>query len=197
MSVQIALLHRTEYRYERPLSLGPQWVRLRPAPHTRTPLISYALTIEPEGHFIHWQQDPYANYQARLVFPERTALFRVTVELIAEIEVFNPFDFFLDRYAEQFPFVYEKPLAQDLLPYSKPCALTPALAKRLDSMRSLRGPTLDCLVQFNQDLQRDILYTIRMEPGVQTPDQTLAAGKGSCRDSAWLLVCLLRHLGLA
>lgn len=197
MSVHIALHHHTEYLYERPLNLGPQLIRLRPAPHTQTKVLSYALRIEPAKHFIHWQQDPYSNYQARLVFPERTQLFRVTVELLVDMAVFNPFDFFLEPYAERFPFAYEQVLADDLLPYRMPGALTPRLSERLKAIRSMSGPTLECLVQINQDLQRDITYTIRMEPGVQTPEQTLAEGIGSCRDSAWLLVAILRHLGLA
>lgn len=197
MSIHIALHHQTEYQYDRPRSLGPQIIRLRPAPHAKTRVLSYAMRIEPQTHFIHWQQDPYANHQARVVFPERTEVFRLSVDLVLEMAVFNPFDFFLDRQAECFPLFYDESLAKDLLPFCIKCDLTPKLEQRLESLKALRGPTIDCLVQINQDLQRDIAYTLRMEAGVQSPEQTLEQASGSCRDSAWLLVNLLRHLGLA
>lgn len=197
MSIHIALHHQTEYQYDRELRLGPQIVRLRPAPHARTRVLSYAMRVQPESHFIHWQQDPYANYQARLVFPERSDTFCVSVDLVLEMAVFNPFDFFLDREVEHFPFSYDEALARDLQPYRLTDKLTPKLKSRVELLQSMQGPTIDCLVRINQQLQQDIRYTIRLEPGVQSPEQTLIEAKGSCRDTAWLLVCLLRHLGVA
>lgn len=90
MSIHVALHHVTHYRYDRPVTLSPQVVRLRPAPHCRTPVLSYSLRVEPETHFINWQQDPFSNYLARLVFPEKTTQFKVTVDLVAEMAVYNP-----------------------------------------------------------------------------------------------------------
>jgi transglutaminase-like putative cysteine protease len=164
-------------------------------------VISYSLKVEPT-HFINWQQDPFANYQARLVFPEKTLEFKVTVDLVVEMAVYNPFDFFLEPHAETFPFAYGVSSALELAPYLVTNRFTPKFKqyfKSIDFKALKRKPmrTIDFLVQINQQLHQDIAYTIRMEPGVQTPEETLTLGSGSCRDSAWLLVNLLRHCGLA
>ena len=203
MSIHLALRHTTSYAYDRLVSLGPQVVRLRPAPHSRARVPSYSLKVEPEDHFIHWQQDPFANYQARVVITKPTRAFKVTVDLVAEMAVYNPFDFFLEPQAEQFPFAYAPALAHDLAPYlsTEPLTpqtqLTPLLRAYLDGLDRSPRPSVDALVALNQQLQSDISYLRRMEHGVQTPEQTLQLRSGSCRDSAWLMVQLLRHLGLA
>ena len=197
MSIHVALNHVTHYRYDRRVSLSPQVVRLRPAPHCRTPILSYSLRVEPDDHFINWQQDPFSNHLARLVFPEKTGEFKVTVDLVAEMAVYNPFDFFLEPGAERFPFAYDDALAQELTPYLVPDRATPRLQELLASIDRSEQRTMDFLVALNQRLQRDIRYLIRMEPGVQAPEQTLQLASGSCRDTGWLLVQVLRHLGLA
>ncbi len=197
MSIHVALNHVTHYRYDRPVNLGPQVVRLRPAPHSRTRILSYSMRVEPVTHFINWQQDPQSNYLARLVFPKPTTSFRVEVDLVAEMAVLNPFDFFLEPEAERFPFEYSRELLTELAPYLVKAPLTPRFADYLQSIDLTERPTSRFLMDLNMRLQHDIAYLIRMEPGVQTPEQTLVNGSGSCRDSAWLLVQLLRHLGLA
>ncbi len=200
MSIHVALNHVTHYRYDRLVSLSPQVVRLRPAPHCRTRILGYALRVEPAQHFINWQQDPFANHLARLVFPEPTREFKVTVDLVAEMAVFNPFDFFLEPEAESFPFGYTAETAHDLAPYLAKWPLgeaTPRFQAFVDSIPLDKQRTIDFLVGLNQRLQKDIAYLIRMEPGVQTPEFTLTSGSGSCRDTGWLLVQTLRHLGLA
>lgn len=197
MSIHAALNHVTHYRYDRAVNLGPQVVRLRPAPHARSRVLSYSLRVEPAKHFINWQQDPFANFQARLVFPEPTREFKVTVDLVVEMSVYNPFDFFLEPGAEKFPFRYEPEVAEELVPYLACEPLTPKVAAYLEKIDRRPRPTIDFLVDLNQRLQRDVRYLIRMEPGVQTPEQTLELASGSCRDSGWLLVQLLRRLGLA
>jgi uncharacterized protein (DUF2126 family) len=197
MAIHVALSHITHYRYDRLVKLGPQVVRLRPAPHSRTKVLSYSQRIEPGGHFINWQQDPFANYQARLVFPEPTTEFKVTIDLVVEMAVYNPFDFFLEPSAENFPFKYDEAQKQELAPYLATAPLTPLLKQYVDEVDRKERRTIDFLVEINQRLQRDIAYTIRMEPGVQTPEDTLQLKSGSCRDSGWLLVQILRHLGLA
>ena len=197
MSIHVALNHVTHYRYERPIQLGAQVVRLRPAPHSRTRILSYSMRVEPAQHFINWQQDPLSNHLARLVFPEKTSVLRIEVDLVAEMSVLNPFDFFLEPSAEKFPFNYDATLASELAPYLLKQDLTPFFAKYLKSLPSEPMPTNDFVVAVNQRLQHDIRYLIRMEPGVQLPEETLRLGSGSCRDSAWLLVQLLRHMGLA
>ena len=197
MSIYAALSHVTHYHYDRLVNLGPQVVRLRPAPHCRSKVISYSLKIEPAQHFINWQQDPFANYQARLVFPERTREFKVTVDLVVEMAVYNPFDFFLEPKAENFPFKYEELDKQELAPYLATEPMTPLVEAYLKKIDLTEKRTIDFLVGLNQQLQHDVRYVIRMEPGVQTPEQTLSLASGSCRDSGWLLVQLMRHLGLA
>jgi transglutaminase-like putative cysteine protease len=197
MSIHVALNHVTHYRYDRAINLGPQIVRLRPAPHSRTRILSYSMRVEPVGHFVNWQQDPQSNYLARLVFPEPTTEFRIEIDLVAEMSVLNPFDFFLEPSAEHFPFGYDAELAAELAPYMAQCELTPLFERYVADVPRTKKHTNDFLVELNQRLQKDISYLIRLEPGVQSPEETLAKASGSCRDSAWLMVQVLRHLGLA
>ena len=197
MSIHVALNHVTSYRYDRRVGMSPHIVRLRPAPHCRTKILSYSLKVEPEGHFVNWQQDAFANYLARLVFPEPTDHFKVTVDLVAEMAVHNPFDFFLEPVAETVPFAYDEALKLELQPYLVAETPTPAFAAFLATIDRGEQRTIDFLVGLNQRLQREVAYTIRLEPGVQTPEETLTKASGSCRDTGWLLVQTLRHLGLA
>src|SRR5215813_4257934 len=188
MGIRVVLHHKTVYNYDRLVTLSPQIVRLRPAPHSRTPVTSYSLRIEPEEHFINWQQDPFGNFLARLVFPKQTRKFSLEVSLAADMTVINPFDFFLEPYVEKYPFRYEELEARDLRPFLEPSAPGPLLESFLASVDRRETRTIDFLVHLNQRLQREIRYMIRMEPGVQTPDETLALASGSCRDTGWLLV---------
>ncbi|MGB5597076.1 MAG: transglutaminase family protein, partial [Thiothrix litoralis] len=167
------------------------------APHCRSKIVSYSLKVEPTGHFVNWQQDPFSNYQARLVFPEKVDEFKVTVDAVFEMAVYNPFDFFLEPEAEEFPFTYDPELKEELAPYLKPDPVTPLVQAYLDKIDRTKRRTVIFLVELNQMLSKDIEYTIRMEPGVQTPEETLEKASGSCRDSGWLLVQLLRNCGLA
>ncbi len=197
MGIHVALNHRTTYNYDRTVSLSPQVVRLRPAPHCRTPILSYSMTVTPEEHFINWQQDPFSNYLGRLVFPEKTDRLSVEVDLVAEMIIINPFDFFLTPEARDFPFTYDRKLKDDLGPYLAKAPAGEKLADYLKSIDCRPVETNDFLVDLNRRLSREISYLIRMEPNVQSVEETLTLGSGSCRDSAWLLVNILRHLGLA
>jgi uncharacterized protein (DUF2126 family)/transglutaminase-like putative cysteine protease len=199
MTLQVALTHRTTYDYDRPINLFPQVVRLRPAPHARTPIVSYSLKISPEKRFINWQQDPFGNWQARLVFPEKVNHFHVTVDLVADMLAINPFDFFIEEESRVPTFRYEAMLRKDLAPYLEvepnPGQL---LRKLVDETRPTDADdTLNWVVAVNQTLQSMVGYLIRMEPGVQTPEETLEKASGSCRDSAWLMCHVLRHHGFA
>ncbi len=202
MSIKVAVEHRTTYRFDRPINIGPHVVRLRPAPHARTPIEAYSLTITPADHFVNWQQDPFGNYLARIVFPTKSDVLSIDVGLVADMGVINPFDFFIEDYAEQAPFTYPAELAADLKPYldSPASALGPVLddwLRALDSDGTRGLPTIAFLSRLNGAVNRDVAYSVRMEEGVQTPDETLSRRIGSCRDSAWLLVAALRHFGLA
>lgn len=201
MAIRVALQHTTRYHYDRLVSLSPHEVRLRPAPHARTPILSYSLSVTPNQHFINWQQDPYGNYIGRFVFPEKSGTLEFTVDLVADMTVINPFDFFVEKYAEVFPFSYPAQLSAELGAYLASEKPGPLLSKWVASARAeilaKPQPINNFLVALNQRLQGDVAYLLRMEPGVQTPEETLEKGSGSCRDSAWLLVQILRELGLA
>jgi len=197
MAIHVALTHSTRYRYDRLVSLSPHIVRLRPAPHCRTPIVSYSLKVDPRTQFLNWQQDPHGNYLARVVFPEKTRELTVDVDLVVELSVINPFDFFLEASAETFPFVYEPWLAKDLAPFLDPAPAGPGLCEWLQRIDRRPRRTVECLFDLNRQLSKEIRYLIRLEPGVQTPEETLSLKSGSCRDTGWLLVQLLRHLGLA
>lgn len=197
MSIHVALTHRTSYRYDRAVALGPQTIRLRPAPHARTPVPAYSLTIEPKPHFLNWQQDPQGNFLARVVFPEKVTHFSVTVDLVADMATINPFDFFLEPQAETWPFEYDPVLVNELAPYRRTDPVGPLLQSLLDQVPRGEERNVDKLVALNRLVMERTAYIVRMEPGVWSPEETLAAGKGSCRDSAWLLVQLLRNLGYA
>jgi uncharacterized protein (DUF2126 family)/transglutaminase-like putative cysteine protease len=205
MGIKVALEHRTSYTFDRLVEVFPHVVRLRPAPHSRTPIEAYSLEVDPADHFINWQQDAFGNFLARLVFPNRTRGLTITVGLIADLKVVNPFDFFIEDWAEEIGFEYPKALAEDLKPYLRPVDegpegsgpgdLTKAWVRNFAVAPDTR--TIDFLVALNRAVNADVGYSVRMEPGVQTPDHTLRTGIGSCRDSAWLLVSILRQLGLA
>ena len=197
MAITASIRHLTHYKYDRPVTLSPQIVRLRPAPHSRTRVISHSLKVSPEGHFVNHQQDIYGNWLARFVFPEPVTEFRIEVDLVADMTVYNPFDFFVDDSAREWPFEYPDDIADDLAVYRKAVPLTPKVKAWVDSVPRKKQVSIDMLVELNRQLQSETEYLIRMEPGVQTPEETLVKASGSCRDSSWLLINILRHLGFA
>ena len=201
LSIRIALHHETRYRYDRPVAPSPHVVRLRPAPHCRTPIPAYSLRVQPSGHFLNWQQDPFGNYEARLVFPQPASELVFEVDLVAEMITVNPFDFFLEEAAQHYPLPYSPSLRRDLGPYLQPSA---GGARFADFVERAKGQIarpgrrmVDVLVDLNQHVLRTLRYDIRMEPGVFAPEESLERGHGSCRDFAWLLVQTLRQFGLA
>jgi len=170
---------------------------LRPAPHCRTPILSYSLHVTPTGHFLNWQLDAHNNYLARVLFPNKTNEFVVEVDLVAELIPFNPFDFFLEPGVENYPFGYAPDLAKDLAPYLSVEPAGPLLQTFLRKLSRERRGTISFLVDLNRRVRDEIEYVTRLDPGVQTCEQTIEKCTGSCRDSAWLLVQILRHLGIA
>lgn len=198
MSIKVAIRHHTKYIYDKAIKVFPQVIRLRPAPHSRSTILSYSLNIQPADHFINWQQDPFGNFLARISFPNLTTEFVIDVEVIADLVTINPFDFFLEEYAEKFPFLYDQQLYKELLPYLEIKENGPDLLAWVESAKVFLGVnSVDFLVSLNQKLCKDINYTIRMQPGIQSCEETLGKQLGSCRDSAWLMVQILRHFGLA
>tara|TARA_R110000868_G_scaffold37111_10_gene131532 strand:- start:15669 stop:18995 length:3327 start_codon:yes stop_codon:yes gene_type:complete len=197
MALKVVLAHETTYKYDRKINLSPHIFRLRPAPHSRTPIEAYSIKIEPENHFFNWQQDPFGNYLARIVFPEKTDKLSVKVEIIADLKTINPFDFFVEESVEEFPFTYSEELKKELLPYLEKRDEGPLFTKWLESIDRTPRRSIDFITDINRDLYNYLNYTIRMEPGVQNCEETLTQKLGSCRDFAWLMVQTLRHLGLA
>ncbi|WP_084419696.1 transglutaminase family protein [Henriciella litoralis] len=197
MAILASIYHLTHYKYDRPVELGPQIIRLRPAPQSRTRIVSHSLKVSPGGHFVNHQQDPYGNWLARFVFPEPVREFKIEVDLVADMTVYNPFDFFVEERAETWPFEYSDDFAPDLAIYLKPEPKTPKFEAFLGSIPRDEMGTVDFLVDVNRRVANHVNYIVRLEPGVQTPEETLDIGSGSCRDSSWLLVQLLRNLGIA
>jgi transglutaminase-like putative cysteine protease len=197
MTTRIGFVHRTDYRFPRPVTLGPHLIRLRPAPHNRTTIASYSLEVEPKDHRLHWQQDPFGNWQARVFFMAPASRLQVTVDIIAELAVVDPFDFFVEPEATTWPFAYDQALLEDLAPYLETAAAGPKLQAMLESIPRTPRYTVDFLVDLNRRLATSIGYVVRLEPGIQTLEETLSLGSGSCRDTSWLLVQLYRHLGIA
>lgn len=197
MSILVSLHHITHYTYDHPVELGMQTVRLRPAPHVKSPINSYSLKITPKDHFLNWQQDPFGNFLAKVVFPEKVTEFKIEVDLLTEIRVFNPFDFFLEESAKSFPLVYEASLKEELSPYLEIKEKNTSLLNWVKGFQSKKLSMIDFLVGVNQKLNQTLRYTLRLEPGVQSCEETLSLGSGSCRDMAWFLCQALRHLGLA
>ena len=196
MSILVGLNHTTRYTYDKPVGLGPQLIRLRPAPHSRTRIVSYSLGVTPALHFVNWQQDAHGNWIARYVFPEKATEFSVTVDFLADLQVINPFDFFIEPYADKWPFVFPPELKEDLSAFVVPEQAGPKLEALLKTIPRTERSTVQFLVDLNQQLHSMVRYIVRLEPGVQTPEDTLASGAGSCRDSAWLMVQILRNIGL-
>lgn len=198
MSIKVSISHKTRYTFDKHINVAPHVFRLRPAPHSRTPIEAYSLKISPKNHFINWQQDPFGNYLARVVFPEKTDHLHIDVEVIAKMETINPFDFFIEDYAEYYPFNYQSQLKRELVPYLEVKESGEKLMqwiKQIDLNEKIR--TIDFIIKLNRLLQEDISYNIRMEAGVQSCEETLTKKTGSCRDSAWLLVQMLRHFNIA
>ncbi|MGN6777073.1 DUF2126 domain-containing protein [Rhizobium sp.] len=197
MAIKASIYHLTHYKYDNPVRLGPQIIRLKPASHSKTRVLSHALKVTPSNHFVNLQQDPYGNYLARFVFPDPVTELKIEVDLIADMTVYNPFDFFVEEEATKWPFEYPETIREDLSIYMKPEEPGPRLKDFLATLDRSEQKTVDMIVGLNARLQQEIGYVIRMEAGVQAPEETLEKAKGSCRDTSWLLVQVLRHLGLA
>lgn len=197
MDKRVELHHRTTYRYERPVSLGPQVIQLRPTPHCATPIVSYALTLEPANHILKWQFDPLGNHLARVIFPDKLIDFVVDVTLVADMSPINPFSFFLDPGFETYPFEYPAEMAQSLEPYRKVTPEGPLLKALLDEVPVAAQNTIGFVGDLTARVRDRVAYTTRLEHGVQSCEQTLRQRSGSCRDSAWLLVQVFRSFGLA
>jgi len=195
MALKVVISHKTKYKYDRSVALSPHIFRLRPAPHSRTPIESYSLKIQPENHFFNWQQDPFGNYQARVVFPDKTTELSIDVEIIADLKTINPFDFFVEESAEEYPFEYTDITKKELSPYLEITEKSNLMDQFIQTIDYTRRKTIYFLIDLNQKVYEYLSYNIRMEPGVQSPEATLSCRTGSCRDYAWLLVQVARHLG--
>ncbi len=197
MALKVSLDHRTAYHYDQEVTLGPQTIQLRPTPHCRTPILSYALTLDPAEHTLRWQMDPHSNFAARVMFAGPTRQFVVDVHLLADLSPFNPFDFVLEPGVQTWPFRYSPELERDLEPYRAINTLSARLRAFVATIPQQVQSTVNLIVTTNQRVRDAVAYTTRWEPGTQSAEETLLCATGSCRDSGWLLVEVFRHLGIA
>jgi uncharacterized protein (DUF2126 family)/transglutaminase-like putative cysteine protease len=197
MSVRIAITHQSIYHYDKFVTVGPHLIRLKPAPHCLAHCLAYSLKVSPSEHYIHWQQDPFNNHIARLVFKKPTNHLNVSVELLVDLSPVNPFDFFIEPYAACYPFRYESSLYNALEPYLAIDDEPISFQNWIHQFEKQNIPLLDFLIMVNQTHCKAIDYVQRMAPGVQSVAETLGLKQGSCRDTTWLLIQTLRHLGLA
>jgi len=195
--MRVSLHHITRYRYDRQVRLGPQIIRLHPAPHYRGHLLRYSMTLEPSGADIQWIPDAFANQTAEVRFPDHTDVFRVSVELMIDKGTISPLAVSPTADAGHGPPHYAPPLIRALAPYRHTAPAGRLFQAYLSTIDVRHLPAATFVMMMNQKLHQDIRYRIRQEHGVQTPEHTLRDGSGSCRDSGWLLVHLLRHCGFA
>ncbi len=197
--MRLLLHHRSLYRFPQPAVLGPHLIRLRPASHAQLAVESYQLRVTAPGE-LRWHKDPVGNAVARATWPSgRLSELTVEVELAVDLRPVNPFDFTLDASAEESPFSYGE-LAHDLAPYLRCDDAAYALgdrARELFATLPRSGTTVPLVIEVNRLVHERVRYVVRDEEGVWSPEETLLQGRGSCRDSAVLLVAALRSCGLA
>lgn len=194
---QVRVKHTTEYLFDRSVAISPHLVQLRPAAHCRSPILSYSLLATPSDHYVHWQQDPFGNYLARFIFSTPSQSLRFDVDMLIDVIPYNPFDFFIEFEAAQYPFNYSARLRRDLSPYIEVTEPSAIVGRWADKFRKESTETVDFLVALNQSMKSEIEYIVRLEPGIQSCEETLNGRRGSCRDISWLLIQVLRELGLA
>jgi len=201
MSTLVSLQHGTRYQFDRAVTLGPHEIRMKPVPACRTPVSSYSLAVRPARHMMHWHHDAAGNPVARILFQDRFSELEIDVALTADLASLNPFDFLVAPGAERYPPAYPDAERPDLQPYFAALESGERLQGWLADIHAAVNRdscgTVDLLVAINERVKRDITYVTRMEHGVQSCEETIGFGKGSCRDSAWLLVQVLRHIGIA
>lgn len=197
MSVKVLINHQTVYSYDRLVSLSTQVIRLFPAVHNKTSIIEYSLTVKPLNHMIYQLQDPYGNTETRINFNNRISQFEINVVIVASIEPVNPFQFFIESYASHYPFIYRAADQRPLALYMEVSKAGPLLESWIARLDFPSTEIVDFIAHINRSVYRDIHYHERIEPGVQTAEQSLERRTGSCRDSAWLLVQILRQFKLA
>lgn len=194
MSRAVSIAHVTTYRYDRPVFLGPQTIRLTPAPHARARILQHELTVAPGNHTLRHGRDPQGGVESRAIFGGRVAHFEITVRLDAELIPTNPFDFVLEGGAERWPFDYDPLLRAELAP----CLGGVQPGRGVTALLPSGGhDTLPMLIALARRIASEVRYIRRDEPGVWEPEETLARAEGSCRDSGLVLVQAMRALGIA
>ncbi|GAB3998059.1 hypothetical protein GCM10028807_44750 [Spirosoma daeguense] len=198
MDIRIQLNHQTLYQYDQTVHLSTQLIRLKPNAYCQAIIEDYSLLIKPDNHVLRWQQDAFGNFIARVDFSGEVSYLLIQVQITVSLQPVNPFDFLIDDYALFFPFQYTDSLQHDLAPYRGATEQGSYLTQWIGQIKHQpRQETVSFLINLNQQVFQAIFYQVRLEPGVQSADETLRRSIGTCRDSAWLLVQLIRKLGLA
>ena len=197
MTLRLALTHRIESRFDQPVLPSTHWLRLRPAPHTRARVEAYSLRVEPGAHFINWLRDPYENHLARLDLPQPTSHLTLTVEVILELAVSDPFDFLVESFASSAPFEYPEQLRKELTPYLAPGASGPRFAAWLAQLDRRPRYVIEFLDTINRAVQERIAVEATVRAGAIDVEALLASSRGAPWELAWLLTLSLRGVGLA
>lgn len=193
----LEIVHHTQYNFSKPVQASPHIIRLNPTLNYKNKILEHSLQVFPEVFHQNNHLDVYGNPISRLVFLSKIEFLTVEVKMKVEVQDINPFDFFLSLAIENYPFKYPNSVQSYLQSY-----LEVVDDEVIEHWLKSKNPpkqhkTLDYVTSLNKLVHQHLNYTVRLEPGVYSPKETIEKGGGSCRDYSWLLVNMYRMHGIA